>query len=142
MPNCRSLERVVSFSLKLHQTREKPRNGGERSELKGTSDGDHRPSRAGPRVRIRLPPAVRMAARRVLAARDISAERRCATALDRTHHLQLVEAHMPAVGVTPSRTVIAENVRDLQSWSSHGRGALLDVSPRTLAVRHAQAIER
>src|SRR3984893_16933077 len=64
---------------------------------------------------------LRMAARRVLAARDISAERRRATALDRTHHLQLVEAHMPAVGLTPSRTVIAENVRDLQSWSSHGR---------------------
>src|SRR5215472_12751097 len=63
----------------------------------------------------------RMAARRVLAARDISAERCRATALDRTHHLQLVEAHMPAVGLTPSRTVIAENVRDLQSWSSHGR---------------------
>src|SRR5215470_474979 len=64
---------------------------------------------------------LRIAARRVLAARDISAERRRATALDRTHHLQLVEAHMPAVGVTPSRTVIAENVRDLQNWSSHGR---------------------
>src|SRR6202048_349185 len=64
---------------------------------------------------------LRMAARRVLAARDISAVRRRATALDRTHHLQLVEAHMPAVGLTPSRTVIAENVRDLQSWSSHGR---------------------
>src|ERR1700745_4163506 len=64
---------------------------------------------------------LRMAARRVLAARDISAERRRATALDRTHHLQLVETHLPAVGLTPSRTVIAENVRDLQSWSSHGR---------------------
>src|SRR6516164_6675568 len=74
---------------------------------------------------------VRMAARRVLAARDISPtgqarglkahERRRATALDRSHHLQLVEAHVPAVGLTPSRTVIAENVRDLQSWSSHGR---------------------
>src|SRR5450631_4440649 len=62
-----------------------------------------------------------MAARRVLAARDMAAERRRATALDRTHHLQLVEAHMPAVGLTPSRTVVAENVRDLQSWSSHGR---------------------
>src|SRR6516225_6048300 len=64
---------------------------------------------------------LRMAARRVLAARDISAERRRATALDRSHHLQLVEAHVPAVGLTPSRTVIAENVRDFQSWSSHGR---------------------
>src|SRR6516225_9492195 len=87
---------------------------------------------------------LRMAARRVLAARDISAERRRAAALDRTHHLQLVEAHVPAVGHTPSRTVIAEDVRDLQSWSSHGRGLrrrLLGVSPHTLAARPAQAIE-
>ena len=61
-----------------------------------------------------------MAARRVLAARDMPAERRRATALDRTHHLQLLEAHMGAVGLAPSRAVIAENVRDLQ-WSSHGR---------------------
>src|SRR6202030_3603260 len=62
-----------------------------------------------------------MAARRVLAARDMPAERSRATALDRTHHLQLLEAHMPAVGLAPSRTVIAENVRELRSWSSHGR---------------------
>src|SRR5712692_7825329 len=62
-----------------------------------------------------------MAARRVLAARDMPAERRRAAALDRTHHLQLVEAHMPAVGLAPGRTMVAENVRDLQSWSSHGR---------------------
>src|SRR3954465_14932391 len=62
-----------------------------------------------------------MATRRVLAARDMAAERRCTTALDRTHHLQLVEAHMSAVVLTPGRTVVAENVRYLQSWSSHGR---------------------
>src|SRR5258707_197948 len=62
-----------------------------------------------------------IAASRVLAACDMPAERRGATALDRTHHLQLLEAHMPAVGLAPGRTVIAENVRDLQSWSSHGR---------------------
>src|SRR5712691_2697304 len=62
-----------------------------------------------------------MAARRVLAACDMAAERRCTTALDRTHHLRLVEAHMPAVGLTLGRTVVAENVRDLQSWSSHGQ---------------------
>src|SRR5436190_21917505 len=55
------------------------------------------------------------------AARDMAAERRRTTALDRTHHLQLIEAHMPAVGLTPRRPVIAENVRDLQSRSSHGR---------------------
>src|SRR6516225_7448358 len=66
-------------------------------------------------VAARVVRDLRMVAGRVLATRDISAERRRATALDRTHHLQLVEAHMPAVGVAPSRSVIAENVRDLQS---------------------------
>src|ERR1700745_3322297 len=64
---------------------------------------------------------LRMAARCVLAARDMAAERRRATALDRTHHLQLLKAHMAAVGLTPTRAVIAEDVRDLQRWSSHGR---------------------
>ena len=62
-----------------------------------------------------------MAARRVLAACDVAAERRRATALDRTHHLQLPEAHMPPIGVTPSRAVIAEDIRDLQRRSNHGR---------------------
>ena len=63
----------------------------------------------------------RMAARRVLAARDMPAERRRAAALDRAHHLQLIEAHMVAVGLAPSGTVVAEDVRDLQSWPSHER---------------------
>src|SRR5215469_464629 len=62
-----------------------------------------------------------MAACRVLAARDVAAERRRATALDRIHHLQLLKAQMPAIGLPPSRAVIAENIGDLQSWSSHGR---------------------
>src|SRR3954453_4313246 len=64
----------------------------------------------------------RMAAGHVLATRDMPAERCRATALDRAHHLQLVEAHMATVGLAPSRTVVAEDVRDLQSWSSHNRG--------------------
>jgi hypothetical protein len=62
-----------------------------------------------------------MAARRVLAARDVAAERRGAAAFDGTHHLELVEAHMAAVGLTPRGTVVAEDVRDLQSWSNHER---------------------
>jgi len=62
-----------------------------------------------------------MAARRVLAACDVATERRRAAAFDCTHHLELVEAHMAAVGLTPGGTVIAEDVRDLQSWSSHER---------------------
>jgi hypothetical protein len=54
---------------------------------------------------------------------------------------------MPAVGLTPSRTVIAEDVRDLQSWSSHGRRLLrrrrlLGASSRTPAARRPQVIER
>src|SRR6516162_9973870 len=64
-----------------------------------------------------------MAACYVLAACDMAAERRRSAALDRTHHLQLVEAHMGAIGLAPRRAVIAENVRDLQSWSSHGATA-------------------
>jgi hypothetical protein len=33
------------------------------------------------------------------------AKRRRAAALDRAHHLELAEAHVTAVGVTPSRFV-------------------------------------
>jgi hypothetical protein len=47
------------------------------------------------------------------------AERHRAAALDRVHHLQLVEAHMPAVGLAPGGTVIAQDVCDLQSWPNH-----------------------
>src|SRR5271163_2179281 len=86
-----------------------------------------------------------MAARRVLATRDMPAERGRTTALDRTHHLQLAEAHMPAVGLTPGWTVVAEDIRDLEIWSSHGRRLwrrrLLLVSPRRSAARFAQGIE-
>src|ERR1039458_5077750 len=74
-----------------------------------------------------------MAARRVLATRDMPAERRCATALDRTHHLQLAEAHMPAVGLRPGKTVIAEDVRDRESWSSHWSAAMASAASPDLA---------
>jgi len=50
---------------------------------------------------------------------------------------------MPAVGLTPAGTVIAEDIRDLEIWSSHGRRLwrrrLLLVSPRRPAARFAQA---
>src|SRR5258708_33513142 len=55
----------------------------------------------------------------VLAARDVSAEGRRAAALDGAHHLELGQAHMTAVGMTPRGPVVAENVRDLQSWTGH-----------------------
>ena len=59
----------------------------------------------------------------VLATRNVAAERRRAAALDRRHYLQLIEAHVPAVGLTPSGTVVAENIRDLQTWLRHVGGA-------------------
>src|SRR6516162_7598301 len=69
----------------------------------------------------------------VLAARDMAPtgqarglkahERHRAAALDRAHHLQLVEADVSAVGFTPSGTVVAEDIHDLQSWPAHVGGA-------------------
>src|ERR1700687_2148537 len=59
--------------------------------------------------------------RAVLAARDMPAERRCAAALDGCHHLQLVAADVTGMGLPPCRSVIAEDIRDLQRWSSHSR---------------------
>jgi len=47
----------------------------------------------------------------------VPAERRGAAALDGRHHLHLAEAHVTRVGVTPGGAVIAEDVRDLQSWT-------------------------
>ncbi len=60
----------------------------------------------------------------VLAARDVSAEGRCAAILDGAHHFELEQAHVTAVGMTPRGPVVAEDVRDLQSWTGHG-GPLL-----------------
>jgi len=59
-------------------------------------------------------------ARLVLAARDVATESRRAAALDRAHRLELAKAQMATIGITPSGPVIAEDVRDLQSWTGHG----------------------
>src|SRR5712675_63345 len=74
-----------------------------------------------------------IAASRVLAACDMPAERRGATALDRTHHLQLLEAHMPAVGLAPGRTVIAENVRTSRAGRAMAGVAMAPAAPHCLA---------
>ena len=65
----------------------------------------------------------RMPAGAVLTARNMAAERHRAAALDRTHHLQLAEADVTAVGDTPSVAVIAEDIRDLQIRAGHGAAA-------------------
>ena len=49
----------------------------------------------------------------VLAAFDMSTQRRRSTALDRRHDLQLTEAHVAGVGRTPSQPAVAEDVRHL-----------------------------
>ena len=58
----------------------------------------------------------------VLATQDMPAERRGAAALDRAHHLELAEAYVTTVGVTPSGPMVAEYIRDLQNRTRHGAG--------------------
>src|SRR5713101_9735799 len=58
-----------------------------------------------------------MAALRVLAARDMAAERCRAAVLDRRHHLELAEADMAGVGLAPRLAMAAEDIRNLQLWT-------------------------
>jgi len=74
--------------------------------------------------------------RAVLAAGNVPAEGCRAAALNRTHHLQLGKAHVAAVGFTPSGTVVAEDIRDLQSGTHDERlAAMREASPVGLADR-------
>jgi hypothetical protein len=50
----------------------------------------------------------------IVAARNKAAERRCTAALDGAHDLYLLEADVTAIGFTPSGTVVAKDIRDLQ----------------------------
>jgi hypothetical protein len=59
----------------------------------------------------------------VFAAFDMATERRRAAVLDSTHHLELVETDMAGIGLTPCRTMVAENIRDLQRLPQHPRRA-------------------
>jgi hypothetical protein len=81
-----------------------------------------------------------VSARRVLATRNMTSERRRTAALDGRHHLQLPEAHMAAIGLTPSGAVVAEDIRNLQSWTEHKRWLLL--RRRVLWASLVQLIER
>ena len=55
----------------------------------------------------------------VLAALDVSAERRGPTGLDRRHHFQLGEANVTGVGLAPRRPMGAKDVGDLQARPRH-----------------------
>nr|POF04829.1 hypothetical protein CFP56_79053 [Quercus suber] len=54
-----------------------------------------------------------------LAGLDVAAESRGAAGLDGRHHLELAEADVAGIGGAPSRTVLAEDVRDLQRGTRH-----------------------
>jgi len=56
----------------------------------------------------------------LLAARYVSAEVCRAAGLDRAHHLELGMCEVALHGAAPCRTVIAEDIRDLQRWPGHG----------------------
>jgi hypothetical protein len=60
----------------------------------------------------------------VLAARDMPAEGCRAAALDRRHHLQLAKYDMAGVGFAPRRSVVTEDIRDLQNETPHDRRSL------------------
>ena len=53
------------------------------------------------------------------ASRDMAAERGGAAALDGRHDLELAETQMACLGLTPSRPVGAEDIRDLQRVTRH-----------------------
>jgi hypothetical protein len=57
----------------------------------------------------------------VRAARDMTAEGCRAATLDRRHHLQLFEADMAGMGLTPCCAMAAEDIRNLQSRARHAR---------------------
>jgi hypothetical protein len=57
--------------------------------------------------------------RAVLAALDVTAERGCAAGVDRRHDLQLGEAQLTGVGLSPRRPVGAKDVGDLKARPRH-----------------------
>src|ERR1700736_5611914 len=77
--------------------------------------------------------------RALLAARDMSAQSRGTAALDRRHRLQLAEADMAGIGSAPCRSMIAEDIRDLQCWTRHARRFRRAARPSRPCGRYAPA---
>ena len=70
----------------------------------------------------------------VRAALNVAAERGGAAVLDGRHHLELAETQMSGLLPAPSRSVVAEDVRDLQRLPRHGRALrCAAVAPRSNA---------
>src|SRR5262249_8286606 len=65
-----------------------------------------------------------VAALLLLPAPDMAAEGAGRALLDRRHHLQLAEADRAGIGGTPSRSMPAENIREFQCRTGHGRWPL------------------
>ena len=84
--------------------------------------------------------------RAVVAALDMTAERRRAADLDRRHDAPLPEAQMSRVRGTPCLTVAAEDIRHLQLRTRHGRpfkpALLLDVQQLERALDLPDRVER
>jgi hypothetical protein len=84
-----------------------------------------------------------MAACAVLAACDMASQRCGPAALDGAHRLHLSKADMAGIGRTPCGPVVAEDIRDLQRWSSHGPLCGLGFPPSFGRLpRFSQPIER
>jgi hypothetical protein len=81
----------------------------------------------------------------VLATFNMATERSRAAVLDGRHDLDLAEADMAGIGLSPRRSMAAENIRDLQRRAGHGRGALrrrrVFPAPLGLIARVRQQVE-
>ena len=67
----------------------------------------------------------------VFTAQQVTTERGTAAALNGRHHLQLAETQMPGTGITPRRSMVAEDVRDLQAATRRSGGWQRQVFQRT-----------
>ncbi len=61
----------------------------------------------------------------VITTRNMATELCRAAPLDRAHHLHLVETDVAGIDRTPCRSMVTEDIRDLQRWTGHIRRRLL-----------------
>src|SRR5271163_3424095 len=69
-----------------------------------------------------------------LATLDMPAECGRAALLDRRHHLELTQAHMPGIGSAPVGSMAMKDICDLRPRAAHGRPAMsrVSASPRSM----------